>query len=142
MLTCRFKALLAERCSTHGSAELAAVLSAGSPGRQAPLWDRLSELKAPALFIAGSEDTKFVSLSHRMAAEVNRGPDGVASEENLCSEHGKGIENNVNGETGLYVGEARAQVAIVGMCGHAVHFERPEVLVPLLRTLINRVHHA
>ena len=137
MLTCRFEALLAERCSTHGSAELAAVLSAASPGRQAPLWERLKELKAPALFVAGAEDTKFVTLAHRMAAKVNSGRDGITPEGTLSSERGRGTKNNTNGENRMYVGEAGAQVAVVGMCGHAVHVERPEVLVPLLRTLIN-----
>lgn len=139
--TCRFKALLAQRCSTHGAAELAAVLSAASPGRQTPLWDSLSQLKAPALFIAGADDTKFVKMAHTMAAKLNCQQSAMAFE-GTPSDCERGTESNMNGEERLHVGETRAQVAIIGMCGHAVHVERPEALVPLLRTHISGTEHA
>lgn len=39
-------------------------------GTQAPLWSRLGEILAPALVVAGSEDTKFTDIGHRLAAEL------------------------------------------------------------------------
>ncbi|MCF7733757.1 MAG: alpha/beta fold hydrolase [Akkermansiaceae bacterium] len=39
-----------------------------SLGAQAPLWDRLSEISIPVLWIAGAADAKFLALAERAAA--------------------------------------------------------------------------
>ncbi len=49
---------------------LAAVLRNFSPGRQEPLWDRLGELRAPTLLMAGEHDTTYCAVAFRMATAV------------------------------------------------------------------------
>ncbi len=51
-------------------AGLAAALRSLGTGVQGPLWDRLGELRSPALLIAGAEDTKFAALAEEMAAAI------------------------------------------------------------------------
>lgn len=109
----RFSALLAERASSGSAADLPALLSAASPGRQEPLWRELGGLRVPALFVAGAQDAKFAALARRMAAGMT---EGAAVDE----------------ADGLKAG---AQVEVVGECGHAVHIERPEELARLLSRL-------
>lgn len=43
-----------------------------SPGRQPPVWNRLSNLKMPVLLVAGSLDEKYVRLGQQMAARLPR----------------------------------------------------------------------
>lgn len=47
---------------------LAASLRRMGTGAQEPVWHRLSELRMPALMVAGERDQKFTELAHRMAA--------------------------------------------------------------------------
>src|SRR5215204_2282307 len=39
-------------------------------GAQEPLWDRLGELRPPALLVAGERDPKFTGIARRMAAAI------------------------------------------------------------------------
>ncbi len=55
------------------AAGLAASLRDAGTGTQAPLWDRLGELRAPVLVLAGSRDEKFTTLGRRLAAGVGPG---------------------------------------------------------------------
>jgi 2-succinyl-6-hydroxy-2,4-cyclohexadiene-1-carboxylate synthase len=54
---------------------LASSLELAGTGTQAPLWDRLGELRMPVLVVAGADDTKFTALAERLAAGI-----GVAAE--------------------------------------------------------------
>lgn len=44
-----------------------------SLGAQQPLWDRLSEIRIPVLWIAGENDPKYVALAERAAALTPKG---------------------------------------------------------------------
>jgi 2-succinyl-6-hydroxy-2,4-cyclohexadiene-1-carboxylate synthase len=52
------------------AAGLAASLRATGTGTQDPLWDRLGEITAPVLVLAGERDPKFRELGERMAASL------------------------------------------------------------------------
>ena len=115
----RFAALLAERAQQRAgdAAQLAAVLSAASPGRQAALWPELARLRPATLFVAGAEDARFGALADRMAGMAAEAapPDDVSADGRLL----------------------RGRVAHVAGCGHAVHTERPETLVRILGRFIH-----
>ena len=49
---------------------LASALRRLGTGVQEPLWDRLAELRPPALLVAGERDPKFTGLARRMAAVI------------------------------------------------------------------------
>jgi len=49
-----------------------------SLGAQAPLWDRLTEISIPVLWIAGERDPKFLALAERAAGLTPRGSLAVA----------------------------------------------------------------
>lgn len=49
---------------------LAAALRALGVGRQAPLWDRLPAMTAPALLVAGAGDARYVAIARAMAARL------------------------------------------------------------------------
>ena len=49
---------------------LASSLRLTGTGTQAPLWDRLGEIEAPTLVLAGERDTKFCYLGERMASAI------------------------------------------------------------------------
>jgi 2-succinyl-6-hydroxy-2,4-cyclohexadiene-1-carboxylate synthase len=51
-------------------AGLAASLRLAGTGAQEPLWERLPGLSVPTLVMAGSLDTKFCALAHRMAVAI------------------------------------------------------------------------
>jgi 2-succinyl-6-hydroxy-2,4-cyclohexadiene-1-carboxylate synthase len=51
-------------------ARLAATLRALSPGRMAPLWDRLSKLTVPTTVIAGERDARYCEIARRMAGAL------------------------------------------------------------------------
>ena len=153
----RFAALQADRQSTGRSSELAAVLSAASPGRQEPLWDRLNQLQAPTLFVAGAEDAKFVAIAYKMAAKLDT-PAATNQHETTPNSHTESArtEGTRTGHSqegpaelptverqpvGRLIGDGDSngksvKVEVITSCGHAVHVERPEALVPLLRRLI------
>jgi 2-succinyl-6-hydroxy-2,4-cyclohexadiene-1-carboxylate synthase len=49
---------------------LAASLRLHGTGAQEPLWNRLGDLRAPVLLVAGGLDRKFAALAERMAAAI------------------------------------------------------------------------
>jgi 2-succinyl-6-hydroxy-2,4-cyclohexadiene-1-carboxylate synthase len=51
-------------------AGLAAALRLMGAGAQDPLWNRLHEIRAPTMLVAGSLDEKFTALAERMASLV------------------------------------------------------------------------
>lgn len=55
---------------------LAAALRSLGPGVQPPLWRELPSLRAPALFVAGALDTRYVEIARRMAERA--GPPAAA----------------------------------------------------------------
>jgi 2-succinyl-6-hydroxy-2,4-cyclohexadiene-1-carboxylate synthase len=57
----------------NGPAALAAALRGIGTGVMAPLWDRLGELRMPALVLAGERDPKFLALGERLAAGLPAG---------------------------------------------------------------------
>ncbi len=46
---------------------LASSLRHAGTGTQLPSWDRLGEIAVPTLVVAGTDDSKFVALGHRLA---------------------------------------------------------------------------
>jgi 2-succinyl-6-hydroxy-2,4-cyclohexadiene-1-carboxylate synthase len=62
-------------------AGLAAALRLMGTGAQDPLWDRLSELRAPTMVVTGSLDEKFTALAHRLVAVL---PDAHIASMNGC----------------------------------------------------------
>lgn len=52
------------------AAGLASSLRLAGTGTQAPLWDRLGDLRIPTLVVAGALDTKFVALAQRLATAI------------------------------------------------------------------------
>lgn len=63
----RYAALRTERAA-GSAAGLAHSLGGVGTGTMAPLWERLGEVRVPALVLAGAEDAKFVALARRLAA--------------------------------------------------------------------------
>ncbi len=55
------------------SAGLAASLRLAGTGTQTPLWDRLPEIVAPVLVLAGERDAKFAALGRRLADALPSG---------------------------------------------------------------------
>lgn len=53
---------------TNTVAGLAASLRLMGTGAQEPLWDRLKDIKAPTMLVAGELDTKFTALARRLEA--------------------------------------------------------------------------
>lgn len=51
-------------------AGLAASLRTCGTGSMDPLWERLGELRAPALVVAGGKDARYVALGERLAAGI------------------------------------------------------------------------
>jgi 2-succinyl-6-hydroxy-2,4-cyclohexadiene-1-carboxylate synthase len=49
---------------------LASALRRLGTGAQEPLWDRLGELRPPALLVAGERDPKFTGIAKQMAAAI------------------------------------------------------------------------
>lgn len=52
----------------NSPAGLAAALRALGPGEMRPLWNRLGELRMPAMVVAGERDSKFRKLGERLTA--------------------------------------------------------------------------
>lgn len=55
------------------SAGLAASLRSTGTGTQTPLWDRLAEIRCPALVLAGERDIKFTELGARLVEGLPHG---------------------------------------------------------------------
>ncbi len=58
-------ALIEARASQDANS-LAAMLEQLSPGKQAPLWDRLGELHVPVKLLSGAKDREYTRISRRM----------------------------------------------------------------------------
>jgi 2-succinyl-6-hydroxy-2,4-cyclohexadiene-1-carboxylate synthase len=52
---------------------LAASIRAAGTGSMAPLWDRLGQVTAPVLCLAGADDAKFCALGEQLAAALPHG---------------------------------------------------------------------
>lgn len=89
---------------TNVASGLANSLRGAGAGVELPVLDRLGQQRAPALLVAGEQDTRYVAHAEAMAAAM---PD--------------------------------ARVVIVPGVGHAVHLERPDVLVDVVRHFLHGV---
>jgi 2-succinyl-6-hydroxy-2,4-cyclohexadiene-1-carboxylate synthase len=63
---------MAER-RRNSAAGLASSLQLAGTGTQDPLWDRLAQLRAPLLAIAGADDVRFALAAARLAAAARAG---------------------------------------------------------------------
>jgi 2-succinyl-6-hydroxy-2,4-cyclohexadiene-1-carboxylate synthase len=66
----RDRAALDERKAANTVEGLTVQLRVLGQGAQPSNWERLGELRMPVLLIAGSLDTKYVDIAHRMAARI------------------------------------------------------------------------
>ncbi len=87
--------------------EVAALLSEASPGRAKPLWSSLSNLQGSVGLCAGENDQKYVDLANKMK-EVSQ-------------------QNSGTSRMTLHSAEG---------AGHAVHVERPEIVVDLIHAAL------
>ena len=139
---CRFSDLVAERGETATAKGLAAVLREGSPGLAEPLWDRLPSLQVPVQFIAGQLDAKFVALAAKMAAatagdehiSTNRAENTLSSSQDSMGFADSALLPPQSGK--IVDMMSGSEEIIVEGCGHAVHTERPEALVPIIRSFV------
>jgi 2-succinyl-6-hydroxy-2,4-cyclohexadiene-1-carboxylate synthase len=60
---------VAARARAHTAAQIAAMLRNLGTGTQAPLWDRLGELRMPVALVSGRTDSKFDAINDEMQAE-------------------------------------------------------------------------
>ncbi len=58
---------------SHDPADLARLLRGAGQGAMPPVWDRLPELSAPVLCLAGALDETYVAAGERMASLLARG---------------------------------------------------------------------
>ena len=121
----------------HG---LAAVLREGFPGLAEPLWDRLPSLPMPLQFVAGQLDAKFAALAPKMASVV-----GQQKESDKTNRECGKLRNRKDSANAEVAREARnesngspckREAVIVEGCGHAVHMERPEALLSIIRNFV------
>jgi 2-succinyl-6-hydroxy-2,4-cyclohexadiene-1-carboxylate synthase len=61
----------------HSPADLARLLRSAGQGALDPIWDRLDEIRAPVLALAGENDRTYRAASERIASLVPRGSAGV-----------------------------------------------------------------
>jgi 2-succinyl-6-hydroxy-2,4-cyclohexadiene-1-carboxylate synthase len=61
----------------HSPADLARLLRSAGQGALPPIWDRLAEIQAPVLALAGENDHVYRAASERIASLVPRGSSGV-----------------------------------------------------------------
>ena len=145
---CRFSDLIAGRGEAATAKGLAAVLREGSPGLAEPLWDRLASLQVPVQFIAGQLDAKFVALAAKMAAatvrDMHRSTERVeislSSSRDSTEIAGSALLPAQPGRS-TDMTSGREEIVVEG-CGHAVHIERPEALVPIIRSFAVRAEQA
>lgn len=63
----------------HSAQGLANSLRGMGTGRMEPLWDRLSEVGAPALVVSGALDERYCEIGARLAAALPRGRQAVVA---------------------------------------------------------------
>ena len=114
------------------------MLREGSPGAAQPRWDNLPNLPMPVRFVAGELDTKFASLAAKMAVLTDQNSNSTAhngTEQPLRSKQNM-PELGGNREERREGFQSREAIIVEG-CGHAIHIERPEALVPIIRTFVH-----
>ena len=135
----RFEAVLRQRLAGGDAAQLAAVLSAASPGRAPSVWRELEAAAGagtlpPLLLVAGRADAKFVRAAEQLAARL--APAGGATSDDEGDWHlAAPAADDVQAEGG---GAAPAEVAVLPGAGHAVHIERPAELLATLQRFLDR----
>ena len=120
---------------------MAAVLREASPGAARPLWNILSALPLPVQFVAGELDAKFAALAANLAsarqsiATTLEGTDKLHRTNGNLSTLAATIETTELGISGK-------GAFIIEGCGHAIHTEQPQALVPVIRRLVQAVDKA
>lgn len=140
-MLCRFTELTTARGSAADAEAMAAVLRQASPGVARPMWDILSALPIPVQFVAGELDAKFAALAAKMASARNSG---------LNTLEGTGKLHRANGNWSMLAATSEAVkleipgtgAFIIEGCGHAIHAEQPQALVPVIRRLVQAVDKA
>ena len=128
------------RGSAAGAEVLASLLRQASPGTARPLWDVLPSLPIPSQFVAGELDAKFATLATKMASAMN--PTTLEQADKLHRNNRNPAKSAAAHESGEPKFRGKGAVIIEG-CGHAVHTEQPQALVPVIRSFvqaIDRVH--
>jgi isochorismate synthase/2-succinyl-5-enolpyruvyl-6-hydroxy-3-cyclohexene-1-carboxylate synthase/2-succinyl-6-hydroxy-2,4-cyclohexadiene-1-carboxylate synthase/O-succinylbenzoate synthase len=102
---------------------LAKALRAMSTGRMASMWGQLPQWPVPLLLVAGELDSKFVQVNRKMhiALMSSSGSEGQQDGQQQQDQQQQGPQHHL---------------VTVPDCGHAVHVEKPLLLVELLRTLL------
>ena len=118
--------MLKKRCISSSLAQEAQALEGMSSGNQPYLGQRLFMPGPLLIFVAGSEDTKFVRLANSMAAAAS-GVDSLQSASHLECTAQQMPSSNIR-----YTTASGAIVCQVDGCGHAVHIERPEAVLQIL----------
>ena len=142
----RFAAMLQQRRAAGDAAQLAAVLSAASPGRAPSVWQELEAAAAagslpPLLLVAGQADAKFVGIAQKLAARLAAAgsPAGSTDEEEEGEWHvvQLPLASGDSGADALMGGGASVEVALLPGCGHAPHIERPVELLAVLQRFLD-----
>lgn len=50
---------------------MAKVIAEMSPGRQTPLWDKLSQLTMPVMLLSGNLDGKYIGIMHKLSENID-----------------------------------------------------------------------
>lgn len=58
---------------SHEPAQLASLLRTAGQGTMPPVWDRLGDIRCPALLVAGEADAAYVPVAYRMADAMPAG---------------------------------------------------------------------
>ena len=116
------------------------MLREASPGIARPLWDVLPSLPVPAQFVAGESDAKFATLATKMASVMNSRTLEPTDKLHKTSGNPKQL---ATAHWNTKLDSLGKQAVIIEGCGHAVHTEQPQALVPMIRSFVqdtDRVH--
>lgn len=130
--------MLQQRRASGDAAQLAAVLSAASPGRAPSVWHELEAAAGdgalpPLLLVAGQADAKFVRAAEQLAARLV--PDGATSDDEDDWTRAAPAADDLQAEG---AGAVPAELAVLPGAGHAVHLERPAELLAVLQRFLAR----
>ena len=132
-VSCRFKDIIGARGSAAGAEALAAVLREASPGLAKPLWDILPSMPMPTQFVAGGLDTKFAALAAKMASATNNVSEPRDRTDKQVRINGNSAKSaDANGNT--KPADLGRRAVIIEGCGHAIHSEQPQALLPVIRS--------